>query len=111
MLKSEIESLIAGELVEKEIREDLTYNEIYSTVNNVWSLLFMTGYLTQRGIQENSRVKLTIPNLEIRSIFIDQILCMFRENIADDGSMLKAFCNALEKGNASEVERLFLKIQ
>lgn len=111
VLKSEIESLIAGELVEKEIREDLTYNEIYSTVNNVWSLLFMTGYLTQRGIQENSRVKLTIPNLEIRSIFIDQILCMFRENIADDGSMLKAFCNALEKGNASEVERLFLKIQ
>ena len=89
VLKSEIETLVAGDTVEKEIHEDLTYNEIYSSVNNVWSLLFMTGYLTQRGTLDRSRLRLAIPNMEIRSIFTDQILSMFTENVAGDGEMLK----------------------
>ena len=108
VLKSEMESLIAGETVEKEIREDLTYNEIYATVNHVWSLLFMTGYLTQRGAGEGNRLQLAIPNLEIRSIFTGQILEMFQDEAAKDGVLLKKFCDALENGDAAEVEKLFL---
>ena len=108
VLKSEIEALIAGEPVEKEIHEELTYNEIYSSIDNVWSLLFMTGYLTQRGSQGGGRLRLTIPNLEIRSIFTHQILAMFREQAGKDGTLLQEFCSALEEGNAPKVERLLL---
>ena len=106
VLKSEIETLISGETVEKEIHVDLTYQEIYSSVENVWSLLFMTGYLTQRGIPDRNWVKLAIPNMEIRSIFTDQILAMFKENVANDGVLLKNFCSALERGDSAEVENL-----
>ena len=98
VLKSEIETLVAGDAVEKEIHEDLTYNEIYSSVNNVWSLLFMTGYLTQRGTLDRSRLRLAIPNMEIRSIFTDQILFMFTENVAGDGEMLKKFWDTKTAG-------------
>lgn len=108
VLKSEIENLIAGETVEKEIREDLTYNEIYSSINHIWSLLFMTGYLTQRGIGEKNRLQLAIPNLEIRSIFTGQILELFQNTAAKDGVQLKKFCDALENGNVSVVENLFV---
>lgn len=98
VLKSEIETLVAGDAVEKEIHEDLTYNENYSSVNNVWSLLFMTGYLTQRGTLDRSRLRLAIPNMEIRSIFTDQILSMFTENVAGDGEMLKKFWDTKTAG-------------
>lgn len=106
VLKSEIESLIAGETIEKEIREDLTYNELYTSVNNVWSLLFMTGYLTWRGTGERNRLELAIPNLEIRSIFTEQIMEMFRSEAEKDGTLLERFCDALENGEAEEVEKL-----
>ena len=98
VLKSEIETLVAGDTVEKEIHEDLTYNENYSSVNNVWSLLFMTGYLTQRGTLDRSRLRLAIPNMEIRSIFTDQILFMFTENVAGDGEMRKEFWDTKTAG-------------
>ena len=107
VLKSEMESLIAGETVEKDVREDLTYGEIYATIDHVWSLLFMTGYLTQRGTGMGNRLRLAIPNLEIRSIFTSQILEMFQKEVIEDGALLKAFCDALEEGEAEEVERLF----
>ena len=107
VLKSEIESLVAGDTVEKEIHEDLTYQEIYASIDHVWSLLFMTGYLTQRGRADRGRIRLAIPNLEIRSIFSDQILAMFRENAGKDGELLKNFCDAIEQGDAAEVEHLF----
>lgn len=107
VLKSEMETLISGETVEKEIHEDLTYDEIYSSVDNVWSLLLMTGYLTQRGQVWGNRLNLAIPNLEIRNIFTDQILAMFTDDVARDGDLLRSFCAALENGEALEVERLF----
>lgn len=107
VLKSEIESLVAGDTVEKELHEDLTYQEIYASIDHVWSLLFMTGYLTQRGRADRGRIRLAIPNLEIRSIFSDQILAMFRENAGKDGELLKNFCDAIEQGDVAEVEHLF----
>lgn len=107
VLKSEIEALVAGETVEKEIHEELTYNEIYSSADNVWSLLYMTGYLTQHELSGGSRLRLCIPNMEIRSIFTSQILSMFKETAAADGELLGEFCSALETGDASKVERIF----
>ncbi len=107
LAKSEIETLIAGETVTKEIHEDLTYNRLYDSLDNVWSVLFTTGYLTQRGKPEGRRYQLAIPNREIRRIFIDQIMAMFKKNVEEDGKTLGQFCAALESGDGAEVERLF----
>ena len=91
--------------MEKEIHEDLTYNELYASVGNIWSMLYMTGYLTQRGFSDGSTRQLAIPNREIRSIFTRQIMAMFKEAVAADGALLKAFCDALEQGRAADVEK------
>ena len=104
--KSEIEALTAGETVEKEIREDLTYSRLYESSDNLWSVLFATGYLTRRGTVERNRYALAIPNREIRNIFTDQILALFKEGAGRDGERLKAFCAALAEGKPREVERL-----
>lgn len=69
LAKREIESLIAGESVEKEIHQELTYDQLYDSADNIWSLLFTTGYLTQRGKPEGDLFRLAIPNMEIRKIF------------------------------------------
>ncbi len=107
MLKREIERLVAGETVTKEIRQELTYPEIYLTVDNIWSLLFTTGYLTQRGKPEGRIMKLAIPNLAVRDIFVTQIMEYFKENVREDGDTLNRFCDALQNGKAEEVERIF----
>ncbi len=107
MLKREIERLVAGETVTKEIHQELTYPEIYRTVDNIWSLLFTTGYLTQRGKPEGRVMKLAIPNLAVRDIFVTQIMEYFKENVREDGETLNRFCEALQNGEAEEVERIF----
>lgn len=105
--KREIERLLAGEEIVKEIRQELTYQEMYQSVENIWSLLFMTGYLTQRQRLDASHYKLAIPNLEVRDIFKTQIMEYFKEGVAKDGDTLKRLCDALKGGDAEKVERLF----
>ena len=105
--KREIERLLAGEEIVKEIRRELTYQEMYQSVENIWSLLFMTGYLTQRQRLDASHYKLAIPNLEVRDIFKTQIMEYFKEGVAKDGDTLKQLCDALKGGDAEKVERLF----
>ncbi len=105
--KDEIESLVAGETVATEIHEDLTYNRLYDSIDNIWSLLFTTGYLTQRSRPDGKLYQLAIPNREIRNIFTEQIMKMFKEDVANDGEALRAFCAALQSGDAAEAERLF----
>lgn len=107
LTKSEIEILVTGETVTKEIHEELTYNTLYDSIDNIWSVLFTTGYLTQRGKPEGGKYQLAIPNMEIRKIFTGQIMTMFKEETGKDGETLNAFCDALQTGNAEEVERLF----
>ena len=107
LTRSEIEALVSGEILTKEIHEDLTYNRLYDSVDHIWSVLFATGYLTQRGKAEGKRYRLAIPNREIRNIFTEQIMTMFKEAVAKDGESLDAFCAALQKGDAQEAERLF----
>ncbi len=105
--KRELECLVAGEVITKEIHQELTYAEIYQTIDNIWSLLFTTGYLTQRGKAEGRQMKLVIPNLEIRDIFVTQIMEFFKENVRKDGNMLNRFCDALQNEDAEHVEKIF----
>ncbi|KAI4445869.1 hypothetical protein C823_000386 [Eubacterium plexicaudatum ASF492] len=105
--KREIEKLLAGEEITKEIHQELIYPEMYQSLENVWSLLFMTGYLTQRGRVDAKRYKLAIPNLEIRDIFETQIMEYFKESVAKDGETLSGFCDALKNGEEMKVEEIF----
>ena len=107
LAKSEMEALIAGEAVQKDIHEELTYDNLYSSAENLWSVLFMTGYLTYRGEPGRRRYSLVIPNMEIRDIFKEQIMAMFLEDTARNEKQVKDFCDAVKQGNAPEVERLF----
>ena len=92
--KGELEALIDGKTVEKEIQEDLTYNRLYDSIENLWSVLLMTGYLTWRGEAGGHRYELAIPNMEIREIFIRQIMALFKKEVAGDGALLQDFCSA-----------------
>ena len=76
--KNEIERLVAGEVIKKEIYQELTYKDMYNSIDNIWSILFTTGYLTQRGKPERKSFYLAIPNMEIREIFIEQIMDFLR---------------------------------
>ena len=105
--KREIETLLAGEEIIKEIHQELVYPEMYQSLENVWSLLFMTGYLTQHGRVDAKRYKLAIPNLEIRDIFETQIMEYFKESVAKDGDTLSRFCDALKNGEETKVGEIF----
>lgn len=105
--KREIEELIAGESVRKRIRQELTYSELDTTIDNLWSVLFTTGYLTQNGNPEEDVYDLVIPNLEIRSIFVKQIREWFDEETVRDGGVLNAFCLAFKEGDAQTIEKMF----
>ena len=105
--KAELELLVNGEAVQKEINQELTYKELYLSTENIWSTLFMTGYLTKRGEPDGNRYNLVVPNQEIRNIITDHILKLFKENVARDGTMASAFCDALLDGKADVLEKLF----
>jgi Holliday junction resolvase-like predicted endonuclease len=105
--QKEIERLIAGETIKKEIRQDLTYNEIDDNTENLWSVLFATGYLTQRGRESTKVFQLAIPNREIRELFTDQVWAWFKEASRKDTHKLDAFCEAFPAGDAETIERLF----
>ena len=105
--KREIERLVAGKVITKEIHQELTYPEVYQTIDNIWSLLFTTGYLTQRGRAEGRRMKLAIPNLAVRDIFVTQIMEYFKEHVRQDGDTLKRFCDALQNKDVQNVENIF----
>ena len=88
----ELERLVNGGTVYKNIRQDLTYQEMYSSIDNIWSVLFTTGYLTQADRSEDGRIGLVIPNLEVRAIFAEQILSLFHENLRKDGERMWGLC-------------------
>lgn len=106
-VKREIERLIEGEAVRKEIYEELTYRDLYTSPENIWSVLFTTGYLTQMGRPEGREYQLMIPNAEIRDIFKIQIMEWFKEKVRGDGEALQLFCQALQNGDADSVEKQF----
>ena len=103
--RRELEELIAGGTVYKTIHQDLTYKDMYDSIDNVWSLLFTTGYLTHRGITEQREYILAIPNKEIRNIFTDQIFKWFQDTARKDGDTLHTFCNAFKTGDPDTAEK------
>lgn len=105
--KSEIEQLIAGEEIVKEIRQELTYDELDKTIDNLWSVLFTTGYLTQRGRVDGRCYRLAIPNREIRELFITQIREWFKDSVGRDRTTLDNFAAAMLRGDESQVEKIF----
>ena len=105
--RREIEQLIEGKPIQKEIRLELTYNELDSTIENLWSVLFATGYLTQQEKPQGRTYSLIIPNESIRQIFIEQIQEWFKETTRKDENRLKNFCKAFEEGNAEAIEEQF----
>ena len=105
--KDEIERLIAGEYIEKEISQELTYDEIDKSIANPWSVLFTTGYLTKQGVTDDGKVRLSIPNREIKNLFIKKIREWFSDTTANDGKTLEQFCNAFVERDTEKIEQLF----
>ena len=105
--KRELEQLIAGKSVYKKINQELTYWDLYKNIDNLWSVLFTTGYLTQCKRIDGDIFELVIPNLEIRQIFIDQIMEWFQEEMGKDTPLIDAFCDAFIRGDAEAVEEQF----
>ena len=108
--KSEIERLINGEAIEKELRLDLTYEEVDQSIENLWSVLFTTGYLTQSGRNENGAYRLIIPNREVREVFRLQINEWFKKSIFSNTERLTAFWKAFEEGDTEGVEQYLNRI-
>lgn len=105
--RDEIERLIAGEPVWKQIKEELTYKELYDSIENVWSVLFVTGYLTQQGEADGKMRRLVIPNREIHDIFMTQIRTWMQEKAREDRERLRAFCEAFREADGEAVQRIF----
>lgn len=108
--RDEIEQLVGGESVEKKIRLDLTYDEIDSSMDNLWSVLFTTGYLTQVGRAKNGVYKLVIPNKEVREVFVFQIQKWFEQAVERDEKSMQEFCHALAKGDADKIQQQLMKV-
>lgn len=108
--RNEIERLIAGESIEKQIRLDLTYDEIDSSIENLWSVLFTTGYLTHTGITDEGTYKLVIPNKEVREVFKLQIQEWFKKSIFSNTEQLQSFWNAFEEGNTDGMEKYLNRV-
>lgn len=104
--RNEIEQLIAGQSITKVINMELTYNELDTTIDNLWSVLYMTGYLTKQGSMENNTLRLAIPNREIRELFILQIREWFRDTTHSDALQIKKFCTAFPENNAELIEEM-----
>lgn len=108
--RDEIEQLVGGESIEKKIRLDLTYDEIDSSMDNLWSVLFTTGYLTQVGRAKNGVYKLVIPNKEVREVFVFQIQKWFEQAVERDEKSMQEFCHALAKGDADKIQQQLMKV-
>ncbi len=103
--QNEIELLISGEAIEKTVRLELTYNEIDDSIDNLWSVLYTTGYLTQTGETEDGRYKLVIPNREVREVFILQIQEWFKKTFVRDDKPMQEFCQAFQSGDAEVIQK------
>lgn len=108
--RDEIERLIAGEAIDKQIRLDMTYDEIDNNIDNLWSVLFTTGYLTYTKISEDKKYNLVIPNKEIKEVFKLQIQEWFRNKIFSNTEQLQDFWKAFKDGNTQIMEMYLNKV-
>lgn len=101
--KNEIEQLVNGGTIVKSIKQELTYKDMDDSIENVWSILLATGYLTQRGRFFNRQFQLAIPNKEVRELFIDLVKDWFKETTRADWSRIEKFCMAFPKGDVTRI--------
>ncbi len=106
-IRDEIELLVSGETIRKKIRQELTYRDLDSKIDNLWSILFTTGYLTQHGADDSGLTGLVIPNKEIQWIFQEQIQDWFEAETKRDTQMLENFCRAFEENDTATIEKGF----
>jgi hypothetical protein len=99
-----LEKLVAGESVDKQINENLTYEELYNSIDNLWSVLFTTGYLTVDDYLPDGSLKLRIPNKEIRELYVVQIQEWFKDVTRSDNETLHSFCMAFLNGEPEKIE-------
>ena len=104
LTKSELELLVSGDTVVKQVDEMITYKELYSNIDNMWSTLFMTGYLTQRGKEPDGRYHLAIPNREMCDCMVRRVLALFKRSVSQNRELLRSFCNAMLASDASTME-------
>jgi len=104
--RKEIEQLIAGEVIEKAVNMELTYKDLDTSLENLWSVLFTTGYLTQCGKGASGEYRLAIPNREIRNLFVSQIKVWFEETTRADVPRIGKFCTAFLEQNAEMIEEM-----
>ena len=102
----EIEQLVEGNAIKKFIRLDLTYDEIDNSIDNLWSVLFTTGYLTQCGKAENGVYKLIIPNKEIREVFVLKIQEWFNEKVDAEPAKIDSLCEAFVSEDVETIQML-----
>ena len=102
--RDEIEQLLNGGYIIKRIRPELTYREIEDSVDNIWSVLYSTGYLTQIERLPERKWKLVLPNREVKELFIDLVKDWFQETTLADASRINQFCAAFPEGNAAVIE-------
>ena len=102
----EIERLIEGETITKTLNEQLTHNEIRSSIGNIWSLLYMTGYLTTAQKPSGSRYELRIPNREVRQIYMQQVLSWFEDKASAETDKLTNLYAAFETGDVETIKEI-----
>lgn len=104
--KNDIEQLINGESIIKPIRQELTYREVEDSIDNIWSVLYSTGYLTCIKKIPGKKMELKLPNREVRELFIDLVNDWFRESTRKDGDRIHRFCMAFSEGNVKTIQEM-----
>ena len=102
--KNDVERLINGETITKTIRQELTYREVEDSIDNIWSVLYSTGYLTCRRRMPGKKMELTLPNREVRELFIELVKDWFEETTQADSGRINRFCAAFSAGDTDTIQ-------
>ena len=104
--RSEVEQLINGETIIKTVRQELTYRDVEDSIDNIWSVLYSTGYLTCRGRLPGKQMKLALPNREVRELFMDLVKDWFEETTLADSARINRFCAAFPEGDVETIQEM-----
>ena len=102
--RNEIEQLIGGGTITKTLRQELTCRDVEDSIDNVWSALYSTGYLTLKERLNGKQVKLALPNREVRELFIDLVKEWFQETTLADSARIHRFCAAFPAEDVSTIQ-------
>lgn len=104
--RNDVEQLINGGTIIKSIRQELTYREVEDSIDNIWSVLYSTGYLTCRRRVPGKKMELALPNREVRELFIELVKDWFEETTRADSGRVSRFCEAFPAGDTDMIQRM-----